>query len=246
MEELFARYLMDDIVYEEGAFFRHVILSWLEFEFKVFMNHMARTHYQIRDESLLAGLFTDVTYEDISFCLDEEARDESTAKNLLKETLPFISSDVDFCKEAYTMVVLLRESHFYRVAQAVYEFMNKAEKPWQCRLCLHLFVVALQSAGMIYKTTVPPADLREGPNVAATLWLNKTCGESRRNLCARWLDTRFLVDLPRDLNIFPMTRDEGIIKSQTPSAFTYISLTRSLQTKSESVSSDEDTRSQNE
>lgn len=244
MEGLFTRYLMDDIVYEEEAFFRHVILSWLEFEFKVFMNYMARTHYQIRDESLLAGIFSGIPYEDISFCLEEEASDESTAKKLLKETLPFISSDVDFCKEAYTMVVLLQESHFFRVAQAVYEFMNKAEKPWQCRLCLHLFVVALQSAGMIYKTTVPPADLREGPNVAATLWLNKTCGESRLNLRERWLDTRFLVDLPRDLNIFPRTRDEGIIETQNPSAFTYIPLTRSLQVRSESVSSEEDIRLQ--
>lgn len=229
MERLFTRYLMDDIVYEEEVFFRHVILSWLEFEIKVFMNYMARTHYQITDESLLAGIFSDIPYGDISFCLEQEARDESTAKKLLKEKLPFISSDVDFCKEAYSMVVLLQDSHFFRVAQAVYEFLNKADKPWQCRLCLHLFVVALQAAGMIYKKTVPPADLREGPNVAATLWLNKTCGESRLNLRERWLDTRFLVDLPRDLNIFPMTRDECIIEKQDPSAFTYIPLTRSPQ-----------------
>lgn len=235
MEQLFARYLLDDVVYDEERFFRHAILSWLEFEFKVFMNYMARTHYQIIDESLLAGLCADSPYQDISFCLDDKATDEHTAKKLLKETLPFITSDVDFCQEAYTMVLLLRDSHFFRVTQAVYEFMHTANKPWQCRLCLQLFVVALQAAGMIYKTTVPPADLREGPNVAATLWINKTIGESKLNLRERYLDPRFLVDIPRELKIFPTNCNEAILQTQDHQAVTYIPLTRRIKAKSESV-----------
>lgn len=239
MESLLAQYIMDDVLQEEGDFFRHVILSWVAFAFKVYMNYMARTHYQINDESLLAGLLPDVPCEDIPFnTLDKEATDELVAKKLLGETLPFINSDVDFCAGAYGMVILLRGSHCFRVAQAVYMFMKEAAKPWQCRLCIHLFVVAMQSASMINKTVVPPADLREGPSVAATLWLNKTCAASTFNLCGRWLNPHILVDLPRDLTIFPLTKEEGIIDTQPSSTFTYIPLTRRQNARSECASSD--------
>lgn len=232
---------MDDIVYEEGLFFRHAILSWASFAFKVYMNYMARTHFQIKDESLLAGLLPRVPNKDIGFSQDKDASDKLVALKLLGERVPFISPDVDFCSGSYAMVLLQHDSHYFRVAQAVYRFMKKAEKPWQCRLCLHLFVVAMQSAGIIW---VPPADLREGPSVAATLWLNKTCGESTFDLRERWLDPRFLVDLPRDLDIFPLTKEENLIATRPSSRPTYIPLTRRTKESSASLSSNKDCKDQ--
>jgi hypothetical protein len=232
----------DDIVDEEGTFFRHAILSWLEFSFKVHMNYMARTHYQIQDERLLLGLLPDLRCNPIPFAMGKEATDEVEAKKLLRNTVPFINPTADFCEGAYSMVLLQSHTHVFRLAQAVFKFMSKTERPWQCRLCLHLFVVAMQAAGMMNPTPVPPADLREGPNFAATLWIDKTCGKSKSHLCERWLDPHILTDLPRDLERFPVTKEERIIQRRAShsSPFTYIPLTRKTQPNSKSVSSDDE------
>lgn len=232
MEGLFARYVIDDdIVNGEAEFFRHAILSWLEFSFKVHMNHMARTHYQIKDEILLVGLLPDFRCNPFAVCVDKKSTDEAEAKKLLRITVPFINPDTDFCEGAYSMILLQSHTHVYRLAQAVYEFMSKAERPWQCRLCLHLFVVAMQAAGMMHPTPVPPEDLRESPNSAATLWIVKTCGKSKSDLCERWLDPHILTDLPRDLKLFPVTKEERIIQRQTSHSlpFTYIPLRKESQ-----------------
>lgn len=228
----------NDIVCEEGYFFRHAILSWVEFSFKVYMNYMARTHYQIADPSLLAGLLPGLPCQQTSCHLDNVATDEQAAKKLLRSTLPFINSDADFSPGAYSMVLLQHCTHPFRFARAVYEFMNSTERPWQCRLCLHLFVVAIQTAGMLI---VPPNDLRQGPDVAATLWIIKTCGQSKLKLCERWLKPFFLVDLPRDLNIFPLTKEETIVQRTVSSqGLTYIPLTRGGKPKPGRVSSEEE------
>lgn len=224
-----------DIVCEEGALFRHAILSWVEFSFKVYMNYMARTHYQIADPSLLAGLLPDLPCQHGSLGLDGVVTDEQAAKRLLHSTLPFINPDVDFSPGAYSMVLLQHCTHTFRFARAVYEFMNSTEKPWQCRVCLHLFVVAFQAAGML---VVPPSDLREGSNVAATLWILKTCGQSKLKLYERWLQPGFLVDLPRDLDIYPLTKEETIVQRREYSqGLTYIPLSRNRQPSPGCVSS---------
>jgi len=228
MEQLFVRYVMDDnITTNEGEFFTHAILSWLEFSFKVHMNHMARTHYQIKDEILLVGLLPDFWCNPTPFTIGREASDETEAKKLLKQAVPFICADAGFCEGAYSIVLLQFHTHVFRVTQTVYEFMKKNEKPWQCRLCLHLFVVAMQAAGMMDQTPVPATDLREGPNVAASLWIEKTCGKSKAKLCERWVNPHILTDLPRDLKHFPISKEEHFLQTQqTASTITVIQLTR--------------------
>lgn len=227
-----------DILPEEGALFRHAILSWVEFSFKVYMNYMARTHYQIVDPSLLAGLLPDLPCQHPPYRLDSAETDEEAAKKLLHDTLPFINSHTDFSPGAYSMVLLQHCTHPFRFARAVYEFMKSAEKPWLCRLCDHLFVVAMQTAGLII---TPPTDLREGTNSAATLWIIKTCGQSNLHLCERWLQPGCLVDLPRDLIIFPLTKEEIVVQRAVPSLYsTYIPLTRRRQPSPSCLSSDEE------
>lgn len=227
MEGLFTRYVMDNYIeHEEGEFFRHAILSWLEFSFKVHMNHMARTHYQITDPLILLKLLPDLECNPIQMSVDNETTDEKEAKTLLRNNVPFINPDAGFCKGAYSMVILQTHAHVFRVTQAVYEYMNKTVKPWQCRLCIKLFVVAMQAAGMMDPAQVPPEDLQEGPHIAATLWLEKTCGSSKFNLCERWLDPHILSDIPRDLQHFPVTKEERIIQRKSSLPFTYIPLKR--------------------
>jgi hypothetical protein len=228
----------DDITNEEGAFFRYVILSWLEFAFKVHVNQMARTHYQIKDEMLLVGLLPAATGLPcqpipVPMCTDEEANmDEIEAKKLLRNTVPFINPNADFCEGAYSMVLLQYHTHVFRVAQAVYEFMSKTARPWQCRSCLHLFVVAMQAAGMV---GVNATDLREGPNAAASFWIVIVCGESTLPLRERWLRPRILSDLPRDLNRFPIDKEERVTRrraTNSDSPFIYIPLARQTQPSS--------------
>jgi hypothetical protein len=230
----------DNITEDEETLFKHVILSWLGFSLKVHMNYMARVHYQIKDEILLIGLLPDLKCNPIAFSIDENATDEVEAKRLLESTLPFIDPVNGFRGGAYAMVLLQSHTHVFRLARAVYEFIDKTDRPWQCRLCLHLFVCAMQAAGMTQPTPISPADLREGPNVAAATWIERYCGESKARLCERWLDPRILTDLPRDLDIFPLTEEERIIQRQPSSGFTYIPLTRQPQCHSSDKSSDDE------
>ena len=81
---------------------------------------MARTHYQIKDETILAGLLPGTWCGDtIPTTLGRGATDETEAKKLLSEAIPFISQDTGFCEGAYTMVLLISYTRFQSHASCV-------------------------------------------------------------------------------------------------------------------------------
>lgn len=224
MDKLFVKYIIDDdILEEEESFFKHVILSGMEFFLKVHMNYMARTHYQVKDERLLVGLLPDFKTESLPFAVCNKLPDDVQAKSFLRNTLPFVNTDIDFCEGAYSMILLQTHTHVFKVVRAVYNFISSTKKPWRCRLCLHLFVVTAIAAGLI--ETIPVSRLRGGPSEAASSWIIQVCGKA--DISQEWLKPNILTDLPRDKAIFTSTKEEDIVQRRTVKAYTYIPLTRS-------------------
>lgn len=218
MEAVFEKYLMDSaITEEEGLFFKHVVLAWLEFAIKAYMNNMARIYYQIKDEQILVALLPHVY--PLKFL--PHLTDEDNAKRLLENTLPFINRDEGFCPSAYSMVLLQTHTHIFRLARAVYNSMEKNQKPWTCRTCLYLFATAAQASGLMGK--IPPTYVREGTHLAVESWINRTCGSCER-LSERWIKPGILIDLHRDTEYFPITKEENITQKRA-AAYTYIPLT---------------------